>query len=49
MVAYHAWHLFRPTHWSAAVEQWRPAAVAAMLFAILHNSGSAGRFLYFQF
>jgi len=49
VVAYHAWHLFRPTHWSAAVEQWRPAAVAAMLFAILHNSGSAGRFLYFQF
>lgn len=49
VVLYHVWHLAGNRVPSALVIRLRPVALGAMLVALLLNSGTQGRFIYFQF
>ncbi|MFT3829758.1 MAG: MBOAT family O-acyltransferase [Opitutaceae bacterium] len=46
---YHLWHLSNPRVSARFANAFRAVALGAMLFAILFNSGTTGRFIYFQF
>lgn len=46
---YHLWHLWNPHLFPRVANAVRALALGAMLFAILFNSGTTGRFIYFQF
>jgi alginate O-acetyltransferase complex protein AlgI len=46
---YHLWHLWSLRLSLRVANALRAAALGAMLFAILFNSGTSGRFIYFQF
>lgn len=49
VVLYHAAYLLRNTRLASASLWAKPAALGAMIFLIILNSGSSGEFIYFQF
>ena len=48
VVAYYAWHVMRQ-YWDDYMRRFEPLVYGALVAAIILNSGSPGRFVYFQF
>jgi alginate O-acetyltransferase complex protein AlgI len=49
VILYHLWHLSGRRVPAAVAARLRPVALGAMLAAVFLNSGTQGRFIYFQF